>query len=886
MAAITTAAAGNASATSTWTGGVVPGTTFAAIQRTTNASGYAVGATAITFDNVGAQPITAGKWFKVNGHTNYHKAASTLAASTAGTVTLAEPLTEAIPAAATAVSVDLVADKVTVNHEITYDLPFAVWGDDTSTGVTIASAKKLSVATTLSTKLVCRGQLVINGGYTGLTEAAPLSASYTHDLVLNDSASMASGKYGITIGSAATDFRLAGAQKTNVTEISATNTSLNFFVTSATGWTPGNVLFFGPTTHGISTVEVRAISAVNTGTGEVTLSAGVTNTNFVGRTVCNVSSNVRMSLQQAAIFAGSISVTFAATTATDAIELCDVEIVGRAHTASLPGAFALTSATPLQTKTFKRVAIHDVVSVSGSTVTTVATPVAVGSTLCLVLSNRLPDYATDILLCTKSGQCGVSAGSNASSHILRPVIVGASAPFGPTGNIASNHLIDIVEPKVVGATQVFKGLISGGLSVFGGSIDGYTQIQDGNVGTTSRNTTFTGVDMDGLVGVGSPTSLALVGAATGITLTNCDIPASAGFARGSQVFNTASEFWRFEFVNKDNDATAQQAMTIAGPLDRDNTANAYGTSSMRVDCWYPANAHKHSFTIPVAAGQTINLRGAMQVSENYASVTPTAPTVTISGLGITPVVATGPTSYSATPTAYSISATNPQGYPGEFTVTYSAQSGYNNSTAYAWFYGVIDAPWVVSTRLFGYLYDSNAYKTPDPSITLSAAAAAALPVSVNHGTEEITVSANVTAREVYEACMYDLTLSANQGADVHISSPDGTSFATSYEVILGPGGSISGRYSDVNGAVVSAAISNIVPGSQILIVRTDTAAVMANTTVAGSLYALNVQTASAIPISVRVRKASSAPYYQEWSTTGLIDPVGGFAATANQQPDQ
>lgn len=276
----------------------------------------------------------------------------------------------------------------------------------------------------------------------------------------------------------------------------------------------------------------------------------------------------------------------------------------------------------------------------------------------------------------------------------------------------------------------------------------------------------------------------------------------------------------------------------------------------------------------------------MQVSENYASVTPTAPTVTISGLGITPVVATGPTSYSATPTAYSISATNPQGYPGEFTVTYGAQSGYNNSTAYAWFYGVIDAPWVVSTRLFGYLYDSNAYKTPDPSITLSAAAAAALPVSVDHGTEEITVSANVTAREVYEACMYDLTLSANQGADVHISSQDGTSFATSYKVILGTGGSISGRYSDANGAVVSAAISNIVPGSQVLIVRTDTAAVMANTTVVGSLYSLNVQTASAIPISVRVRKASSAPYYQEWSTTGLIDPVGGFSATANQQPDQ
>lgn len=352
------------------------------------------------------------------------------------------------------------------------------------------------------------------------------------------------------------------------------------------------------------------------------------------------------------------------------------------------------------------------------------------------------------------------------------------------------------------------------------------------------------------------------------------------------MFNTASEFWRFEFVNKDNDATAQQAMTIAGPLDRDNTANAYGTSSMRVDCWYPANAHKHSFTIPVAAGQTINLRGAMQVSENYASVTPTAPTVTISGLGITPVVATGPTSYSATPTAYSISATNPQGYPGEFTVTYSAQSGYNNSTAYAWFYGVIDAPWVVSTRLFGYLYDSNAYKTPDPRITLSEAAALALPVAVDHGAEEITVSAPATAREVFEACMADLVQTANQGEAVHITSPDGTSFATSYTVVLSGAGSIAGRYSDANGSVVSATVTNIVAGSRILMKRTDTNAVLSNSVVAGTTFSLNIQTASAIPISVVLRKSSASPYYQEWSAVGSIDPVGGFAVVASQQPDQ
>ena len=132
----------------------------------------------------------------------------------------------------------------------------------------------------------------------------------------------------------------------------------------------------------------------------------------------------------------------------------------------------------------------------------------------------------------------------------------------------------------------------------------------------------------------------------------------------------------------------------------------------------------------------------------------------------------------------------------------------------------------------------------------------------------------------------DLCQTANIARAVHISSPDGTSFATSYTVVLSGAGSIADRYSDANGSVVSATVTNIVAGSRILMKRTDTNAVLSNSVVAGTTFSLNVQTASAIPISVRVRKASSAPYYQEWSTTGLIDPVVGFAATANQQPDQ
>ena len=78
-------------------------------------------------------------------------------------------------------------------------------------------------------------------------------------------------------------------------------------------------------------------------------------------------------------------------------------------------------------------------------------------------------------------------------------------------------------------------------------------------------------------------------------------------------------------------------------------------------------------------------------------------------------------------------------------------------------------------------------------------------------------------------------------------------------------------------------VANCVSGSRILIRRTDTQAVLANSTTTTS-YAY-VYTTASVPVEVVLRNASSSPYYQEWRTT-LTLPTTDSTITANQILDE
>jgi hypothetical protein len=78
-------------------------------------------------------------------------------------------------------------------------------------------------------------------------------------------------------------------------------------------------------------------------------------------------------------------------------------------------------------------------------------------------------------------------------------------------------------------------------------------------------------------------------------------------------------------------------------------------------------------------------------------------------------------------------------------------------------------------------------------------------------------------------------------------------------------------------------VNSCVSGSRILIRRTDTQAVLVNDVTTTS-YVYNYSLAS-IPVEVVLRKASAAPYYQEWRTT-LTLPTSSSAITATQLSDE
>ena len=80
-------------------------------------------------------------------------------------------------------------------------------------------------------------------------------------------------------------------------------------------------------------------------------------------------------------------------------------------------------------------------------------------------------------------------------------------------------------------------------------------------------------------------------------------------------------------------------------------------------------------------------------------------------------------------------------------------------------------------------------------------------------------------------------------------------------------------------------VGSIVNGSRILVRRTDTQAVIANQTVSGSSFAYSYTHTSDIPVEIIVRKATSAPFFQEWRTTTTL-AASNNQQTANQPLDE
>jgi hypothetical protein len=209
---------------------------------------------------------------------------------------------------------------------------------------------------------------------------------------------------------------------------------------------------------------------------------------------------------------------------------------------------------------------------------------------------------------------------------------------------------------------------------------------------------------------------------------------------------------------------------------------------------------KFVFTVRLKAGVTYTFRPAIRMTAAYG--TTVLPSITYDGLGtlLTDTAAATVDVWQTLPRTITPTTT------GTLTITYSFQS----TGGAVYFDGMPDGDYVLSARHFGYELDNDTpYVIADPRITLSEAAALALPVAVNHTTQTITVTGSLTPAQVFQACIADLCQTANLGRAVHMTANSTAStFTTTYTVVLSGAGAISGTYVDATGTKATVVVAS------------------------------------------------------------------------------
>jgi hypothetical protein len=751
-----------------------------------------------------------------------------------------------------------------------------VAGDDTAAGFTVSGVLYWDRAANSSLQVKGTYTVSATGTEDRGTEIAPLAA-VNAALLLNYSAVMAIGKYGATYaaGARCKHYGKTRTRKTTTTGALSSGTT-SFTVVDATGWADGDSLLVFPTATGaaVTVLEERTIATGGVSGNTITITAGLANSKLTGAYVANLTSNVLTDDQSASFGSSGITYSAGASGRLYDKDLVNSQLTNRvpdfrvtftasaASAAGQPSQWRARGCTFIGYSTFHTLSkggagtgpseLYSSVVYNGNASSNTAYALFVQGVKidqCVIASRRARagewginsnnptragDVTSSLFYSWNAGSQVVGLRSTVGKFNDNTVMAGASTAVGGQGGIT------LVAPGIIAVgTDTAPFGMTTNIASFSWS--------DQNGSTTLRNTIF-GTAM-------APT----YGATPGSRVTSL-FGSYYGGASGKH------EIW-------DNEGYAYA----------DTSTRNRGDAALNVGN-RTTSPFTYSFSQAIANGATKRVVGYLRRNATYAAGL--MPSVTLSIPGVTSVVS----SVSDTADTWlqvDLSITNTTGSTQEVTVTMSA-NGAANASSSAWFDGIPIYPFVQAVRHYGFTPDeSNPFRTVDSYTVLTESAALALSgVSVNHTTDTITVTAARTIGEIYDYCCANwvANIASTSGQTRHISS-DGVSFTTTYSVVVSGGGSISGKYTDASGAVVSATVVGIVPGSRILIVRTDTNAVLSNTIVAGTTHSVSLATAVAVPVSVVVRKASAPVYYQEWSTAGTITPASGFAATANQQPD-
>jgi hypothetical protein len=284
-------------------------------------------------------------------------------------------------------------------------------------------------------------------------------------------------------------------------------------------------------------------------------------------------------------------------------------------------------------------------------------------------------------------------------------------------------------------------------------------------------------------------------------------------------YSVVNPQYSLKVINKDMSVTAQEEYTLRAIYERDNSVFNRSTSSIVIRPQLANTPATRTFTVFAPNNTLRRVVGYLRYDATYGTGTP--PSVTLSGLGITPQT------YTAGGTAntwykFDLSATQTSGVDGNLVLTVTGQS--TATTGRYYIDGIISDPYVTATRHYGFLFDSSIFRTVNPFITQTNEATVGAYTGISISGSTITITQNRTIQELYDFCQWYACQTANLTSTVALNTSDGVNYSSTFNIVLN-GGNLTGS------GVITTTGTLTVTGSE-----TSTVVISASNGTSGYLY--------------------------------------------------
>jgi hypothetical protein len=771
MATVTSISSGAWSTGANWSTGIAPvngdkvyiaHTASGKSTFSTNTAGYAIGATAITLTGtVLAGSFVVGESVTFYGDPNYYNVTAWNSVTKVLTVA---PLIIAIPAAATRVTAR--------GHVITVDTNTIEGGDDTTTAINVTGTLKWS--RTANSQLTVQGELLIltKGTFDMGQSADPIPLAYTATLKTNRSATLADGEFGVTFQDE-TGLYIYGAAKTTnallVSDIAVGATTAR--VTNGVGWNIGDRLVFASTSTSATEQDIKTIATITLVSGtiyDVTFTA-TTYGHKANCPVSNLTNNCIITCYNTT-YRSYFDAMWNTGQLTLSREMRYVTFEEFA-TNTVGGVFAKQAGLTIRTSgqatvnpwiSVGNIAIYQTLSGSGGiqhgnnkgrySIDDVALYMTTGTGILgyaggVVTYNRMMIHRT-----SSAVTFGYSEGTR--NHIFNDCyFTGFSYALTFNGGI---------QPEF-NRCYFFAGLYTLAYNTANSILFNSCYFGSGGLTPSGASVSQTYITMSGVGGLGN-----------GIAR-DCYFDATKTTVGGT--WTQGESTLELSVVNKNAVVTAHELHYPNGKFVRDNSVISRGKSSIAYTPYLTTAKSFKTIYIPASNGVALTIKGRLRKNASYGAST--RPTVTLSGLGITPQSFTM-TDTTDTWEEFTFTATQSSGNDGSLELLFTCQS--SSTSAIAYLDGVLYDPFVQYKDFYGYSYaPTTPALTVDPVITEATEATVAAYTGISIAAGVITMTTNHTIQELYDYCQYHRV--ANQLAPF-FTSADGVNFTSDYDITM------------------------------------------------------------------------------------------------------